>query len=61
MPLGVVDVFAPGEEQFVVHEAIVVLQASFSPPDLRGKSDGKVGTRRAIDYSDTQGIENPAS
>ena len=61
MPLGVVDVFAPGGEQFVVHEAIMVLQASLSPPDLRGKSDGKVVTRRPIDYSDTQGIENPAS
>ena len=52
MPLAVVDVFVPGGEQFVVHGATTVSQAS------RGESDGKVGTRWPVGISDTQGFEN---
>ena len=58
MPLALVDVFAPGGEQFVVHGAITVLQASQSLPDLRGESDGKVGTRWPVGIFHTQSFEN---
>ena len=53
----VVDVLALGGEQFFVHGAKMVSEASHSLLDLRGESDGKVGTREPIDNSDMQGFE----